>query len=243
MQMINHPKTILFSLFFLWLFSTPVYSTEYESNVIVATDFSSSYFVKERFKNIEKNFKTLRKTVASKNSGPNKPLLFQVIPIDELSQAKGTVCEYTLQEKKLFAGVDDGCDGEAQCSADIRDFKTFVNDICVKSVLKREQGGGTDIEGALSLAGQLSTAQRATNTFLFIFSDMAEYRFENVISTPPNLEGISVVVVCGGISIGDGFCMSQEEMWSKKLQGYGAETVTFVVESSSWQNVARDLFE
>lgn len=232
-------SAFLSQLAVLGLCSTAAFSTEYSSNVIVATDFSSSYFIEERFSNIEKNFKTLRKAITS----TARPLLFQVIPIDELSQAKGTVCEFTLHEKKLISGGRDDCDGEKQCSASKKDFKTFVDDICVKSILKRVQGGGTDIEGALSLAGQLSSAQRATETYLFIFSDMAEYRFEDIISTPPNLQGVKVVVVCGGVSGSNGFCMSQEKTWSKKLLDYDADSVVFVIESSNWQNVARDLFK
>jgi hypothetical protein len=66
--------------------STLAYSIDYESNIIVATDFSSSYYVEKRFPNIEKSFNTLRKSITSRASGPDKPVLFQVIPIDEVDQ-------------------------------------------------------------------------------------------------------------------------------------------------------------
>mgnify|MGYP001130827698 CR=1 FL=1 len=241
----NRFKAIVVSLIFFCSWSVPVVSSQYETSVIVAMDFSSSYFAKERFRNIQKNFNTLGKASVSRNSGAPRPLLFQVIPIDELSQSKGTVCEYTLQEARMLGGVDDDCDGESQCSSDYRDFKTFLKDICVPSILKRKVAELTDIEGALSLAGQLSYAQRADNTYLFIFSDMAEYRYEEVISTPPDLEGMSVVVVCGGVVFAarNEFCMSTKDIWTERLTGFGAESVDFVVESGKWDDVARDLFE
>jgi hypothetical protein len=223
--------------------STLAYSIDYESNIIVATDFSSSYYVEKRFPNIEKSFNTLRKSITSRASGPDKPVLFQVIPIDELSQAKGTICDYTLHQKQLMGGGSRACDGENNCSISTKDFKTFIHDICVKSVLKRGQATSTDIEGALSLAGQLSSAQRAASTYLFIFSDMAEFRDATVLTTPPNLEGVKVIVVCGGVVNSDGFCMSQAGAWTKKLKNYGASSVDFVIESSNWQNIAQEAYQ
>jgi hypothetical protein len=227
---------------FLVMVSTSTHSIDYESNVIVATDFSSSYYVKDRFPDIEDNFKKLSSAMTSREAKSIRPLLFQVIPIDELSQAKGTICEYTIQRKRLTSGRN-ACDGEAACSVKAKDVKTYIQDICAKTIIKRPTGEGTDIEGALSLAGQLSSAQRAKTTYLFIFSDMHEFRDVNIVSTPPNLDGFKVFVICGGVNSVQGFCMTQEQHWTKRLKKYGADSVEFVVESSRWGRVAKDGFQ
>lgn len=215
---------------------------DYVSNVIVATDFSSSYYTPETFPNIENNYRELSRAMTARTSGLRGPTLFQVIPIDELSQAKRPLCEFTLQERALIR-KDEECEQRRDCSDNPRDLKNYIEKICSKTVIDRGEGGATDIEGALSLAGQLASSQKADNRYLIIFSDMEEYRQESVISTPPDLSGFQVLVVCGGLFETSGFCMSKEAAWSSKLKEYGATSVEFVIESSRWSTLARDLFE
>lgn len=215
---------------------------EYASNVIVATDFSSSYYTTETFEDIEKNFRELSRSMTGRMSALQSPTLFQVIPIDELSQAKKPLCEFTLRERALICKNEE-CERRRDCSDKPRDLKNYIEKICTKTVIDRGEGGATDIEGALSLAGQLASSQRADKRYLVIFSDMEEYRQEHIISTPPDLSGFQVLVVCGGAMEESGFCMSKEATWTTRLEQYGATSVEFVIESGSWSNVARDLFE
>ena len=217
-------------------------ASDYSSNVIVANDFSNSYYFEDRFEVIGDNFGKLSNAITSRSTGLRYPTLFQVVPIDELSQAKRPICEFTIQERKLISR-EDPCDGEKRCSDNPKDADQYITDICSKAVISRGEGGATDIEGALSLAGQLAASQKADNNYLFIFSDMEEYRSEEVQSTPPNLSGFDVMVVCSGELGEAGFCMSQSNFWSEKLQSYGARSVEFVIESSRWNRIAMDMFE
>jgi hypothetical protein len=223
--------------------STISYSADYESNVIVATDFSSSYYEKARFPVIKQNFNVLSAAMLSqKRYGPKQPLLFQVIAIDELSQAKGPICEFKLMKRTLKD--QNPCKGTTRnCSNKSIEAKEYIDEVCTNSIVNRGVRGATDIEGALSLAGQLSKAQRAVNRYLFIFSDMEEYRDDKIVSTPPNLKGFKVIVVCAQGIRADGFCMTSETKWTKKLKKYGASSVEFVVEASDWEKVARDTFK
>jgi len=229
-------------LIFLLLHVPFAVADDYGSNVIVATDFSNSYYFEDRFEVITENFGKLSKAMTSRAAGLRHPTLFQVIPIDELSQAKRPICEFTIQERKLISR-EDPCEGERRCSDDPRDGKQYIADICSKAVIAEGEGGATDIEGALSLAGQLAASQRAEDKYLFIFSDMEEYRSEDVQSTPPDLTGFNVMVVCSAALGGEGFCMSQSKFWSEKLKSFGASSVQFVIESSKWNRVATDMFE
>ena len=213
---------------------------DYVSNVIVATDFSSSYYTPETFPNIENNYRELSRAMTARTSGLRGPTLFQVIPIDELSQAKRPLCEFTLQERALIR-KDEECEQRRDCSDNPRDLKNYIEKICSKTVIDRGEGGATDIEGALSLAGQLASSQKADNRYLIIFSD-GRVPTGEVISTPPDLSGFQVLVVCGAylkLPVFD----EQEAAWSSKLKEYGATSVEFVIESSRWSTLARDLFE
>ena len=239
---ISHFAHTLAAIFVSAGVAASVAADDYVSNVIVATDFSKSYYTPETFPNIEKNYRELSKSMTARTSGLRGPTLFQVIPIDELSQAKRPLCEFTLQERALIR-KDEECEQRRDCSDSPRDLKNYIEKICSKTVIDRGEGEATDIEGALSLAGQLASSQKADNRYLIIFSDMEEYRHESVISTPPDLSGFKVLVVCGGLFETSGFCMSKESAWSSKLKEYGAASVEFVIESSRWSAIARDLFE
>lgn len=234
----------IFGFLPLFLFSQASYvsASDYATNVIVATDFSSSYYFEDRFEVINNNLGKLGNAVTSRATGLRYPTLFQVIPIDELSQAKRPICEWTIQERKLISR-EDPCDGERRCSDDPKDAKQYIEDICSKAVVGRGEGGATDIEGALSLAGQLAASQSAAENYLFIFSDMEEYRSDDVLSTPPDLSGFKVMVVCSAELGAAGFCMSQNKIWSEQLKSFGAASVEFVVESSRWNRVAMEMFE
>ena len=71
-----------------------VAAEDYESNLIVALDFSTSYYGADRFASIEDNFFKLLDAMDSRRL--KKPLLFQVIPIDHISQAGGALCKDTI---------------------------------------------------------------------------------------------------------------------------------------------------
>jgi hypothetical protein len=229
-------------LLFCLVYAPFAVADEYASNVIVATDFSTSYYFEDRFELIADNFDVLSSAVTSRATGLGYPSLFQVIPIDELSQARRPICEWTIQVRKLISR-EDACAGEKRCSDDPRDAAQYISDICSKAVIARGVGGATDIEGALSLAGQLAASQKAEKNYLFIFSDMEEYRREEVQSTPPDLAGFDVMVVCSGDLGEAGFCMSERKSWSEKLKSFGASKVEFVIESSKWNRVAMEMFE
>lgn len=218
-------------------------ASEFASNVIVAADFSTSYYIETRFPDIEKNFEELSIAMTSRSSRLESPILFQVIPIDELSQAKKPLCKFTLQQRALIR-ANDRCERRRDCSDNPEELGDYLEQICAKTVIERGAVDATDIEGALSLAGQLASSQRADNKYLIIFSDMAEYRSDTVVSTPPDLSGFKVLVVCGSQhDQGSGFCMSQQATWSSKLKQFGAASVEFVIETSEWAGQAMDLFE
>ena len=146
-------------------FSFTSRAEEPENTVIVAVDFSTSYFSPDRFKKIRKNFRTLAKVVQS--PALIHPTVFQVIQIGDMSQGQGLVCEYELQPKSLISRRD-LCGGAKDCSVNPEDAGDYFKSICSKTVEEHEPAGATDIEGALSLAGQLADSQQAFNNYLFI---------------------------------------------------------------------------
>ena len=98
--MIRLFKYILFNLIILGFINIS-YAKEIKSNVITLFDFSNSYFMPERNKNVKKLSK-LANAMISKKNGPAQPLPFQVIPIDERSQQGEIICEYALVKKGLM---------------------------------------------------------------------------------------------------------------------------------------------
>ena len=213
----------------------------YESNVIVSSDFSGSYFAEERFERIRGNYEKLARILTDPINGPKTPLLFQVTKIDERSQAKSKICEYKLKQRPSILIGPRPCEGEKNCSTNPRNFSTYVNDICMKTILGQDIGPETDIEGALSLAGQMAHGNRAKKNYLFLFSDMYEFSSNTIENSPINLDGVKIFVLCGGLQI-DKFCMNQSLSWKRRLKEFGAESSEFVTEESEWSGAAREFF-
>ena len=213
---------------------------EPENTVIIALDLSSSYFNEDRFKQIRRNFQKLATIVQS--PALKHPTIFQVIQIGDMSQGQGLVCEYELQPKSLVSRRD-RCRGAKDCSVNPRDAGIYFKSICSKTVIDHEPAEATDIEGALSLAGQLADSQQAYNNYLFIMSDMFEYQGSTDQITTPNLKDFKVIVVCASEARDSSYCMSQEKSWSARLEKLGVVSTNFVVETSRWEGVAEDMFE
>ena len=234
------PTAKSFLLLLALLGSPSSLAEEPENTVIIAVDFSTSYFNEDSFKQIQKNFQKLARVIQSPVL--THPTIFQVIQIGNMSQGQRPVCEYELQRKSLISRRDP-CDGAKDCSVNPEDAGNYFKSVCSKTVLEKDSAVATDIEGALSLAGQLADSQQAINNYLFILSDMKEYRFTKEEITAPDLKDFKVMVICASEARESSYCMSEERTWSTRLKKLGAASTKFVVETSRWEGLAEDMFE
>jgi len=154
-------------------------------------------------------------------------------------------------KKKLIGGRnkdDCGAIDEAFCSVKTRDFLEYMNTECSLLINKQKEYHLTDISGALSKASQIMRSQTEGRKYLVIFSDMFEYRFDELPVTKIKLEGVNVLVVCAGgfnkENNTDKICMSGEEGWTSKLTKLGAKSVSYTVEGGSWPDlVGKEFFD
>jgi len=222
-----------------------------KSNVIVLMDFSNSYFTPERIKvAIPDNFRKLSEAIGSKNDGPDKPALIQLLPITGISQSGRAICEYVLLRKKLFGGKKKSCGSfdDTMCSANVSYFKDFMEGQCSKKVLLTREAKATDISGALSLASQIGQSQGAGDKFLVIFSDMFEYRNPKLPVGKIRLDGFHVLVVCGAEYNSEAdtlkLCQGTEALWGSKFKTLGASSVTYTLETGNWHlGSAKEFFD
>ena len=241
---------ILINLFIL-SFTSISHSKEIKSNVITLFDFSNSYFMPERDKVVKKNLSKLSNAIASKKNGPDRPMLFQVIPIDSRSQQGEIICEYALVKKGLMGKGKKMCEtfDHGNCSIKPKIFKKYVNKVCSKFIIDTKVSGATDISGAISLASQLGNSQTDETKYIVIFSDMFEFRDKKIPVTQADLKNFHVLVVCGGlinreknIAAAD-FCMNTQNKWKNEFKNLGAESVTFTIETGNWhKKTAKDFF-
>lgn len=220
--------------------SSASYANELKSNVFLLVDFSNSYFTPERIESrIQRNIEQFSSAVSSKRDGPKRPTLIQVLPINALSEVSAPICEYKLLRKRLLGGKKKcGAFPDAFCSTDLSELQEYLDDECSEIVLSTPVEYATDISGALALTSQLIDSQEANDSYIVIFSDMFEYRLENLPLSKIDLKGAKVLVVCGG-----GFneetdviklCSGTEDIWRSKLTELGASSVEYTIETSRW---------
>jgi len=222
-----------------------------KSNVIVLMDFSNSYFTPDRIKlAIPDNFRKLSEAIGSKNDGPDKPALVQLLPITGVSQNGRAMCEFVLLRKKLFGGKKNACGSfdPAMCSEKVSYFKDFMQGQCSKKVLRTREATATDISGALSVASQIGQSQGDGDKFLVIFSDMFEYRDQRLPVGKINLGGFHILVVCGAEYNSEAdtlkLCQGTEAVWANKFKSLGAASVTYTLETGNWHlGAAKEFFD
>ena len=224
----------------LCLLSSTSHANELKSNVFLLVDFSNSYFRPERVESqIQRNIEQFSSTVSSKRDGPKKPALIQVLPINAISEASAPICEYKLLRRRLLGGKKKcGAFPDAFCSTKLSELKEYLDEECSEIVLSTPVEYATDISGALALTSQLIDSQGADDSYVVIFSDMFEYRLENLPLSKIDLKGAKVRVVCGG-----GFneetdviklCSGTEDIWRSKLAELGASSIEYTIETSRW---------
>ena len=221
---------------------------EIESNVIILMDFSNSYFVEERKKAIKRNINKITKAIASKKNGPEKPTLVQVIGIHDVSQQSGQICNsFTILRKKLINKKSN--DDDPYSSTKAKDFKAYMNTACLNDIMKEKARNATDIQGAISLAYQLGESQTDNQKYIVIFSDMFEYRHEELPVTKADLTDYKILVVCSSFLNEENkknvnFCMNTESKWASTFKKMGASEVLYTIETGDWdKRAAKDFFE
>ena len=240
-------KCFLTLLLLVVLYSTSK-AREIESNVIILMDFSNSYFVEERRSAIKRNIKKIAKAIASKKSGPEKPTLVQVLGIHDASQTSGQICpSYTILRKKLISKKDK--EEDVYASPKAKQFKTYMTTACLNDIMSQKARNATDIQGAISLAYQLGESQTDNQKYIVIFSDMFEYRHEDLPVTKADLTDYKILVVCSSNLNQENknninFCMNTETQWASTFKKMGASEVLYTIETGDWdKKAAVDFFD
>ena len=251
MRFFSNTISIFVFIFCTLFFVSSGFARELKSNVIVLLDFSNSYFTEDRIQNeIPRNIKQISELIASDNDGPKKPSLIQVLPINSISEVAKPICEYRIQRKKLIGGKDKDCGtlDDAFCSAKEEEFLSYINEDCMARVQKITADTATDISGALALASQIGISQTEESRYLVIFSDMFEYRHENLPVSQIDLSGFNILVVCGGYyntekDSAAKLCISEQPGWKARFEQLGAKNVYSTNETGQWANkTGKDFF-
>ena len=248
--MIKRMQSLIAIIIFLTGFSSFSHAENLKSNVIVLFDLSGSYFTSERIKSeIPNNIKQLSNVLGSKRNGPQAPALIQVFPITTTSEIERPICEYKLLRKKLLGGGKKNCGDfdDSFCSSKRKELKEYLNDECSALITSKSAENATDISGALALASQLILGQPANNSYIIIFSDMFEFRVEDLPVSDIKLDGADVLVVCGGFfnteTDSAKLCYGTQDEWKARLEGLGASSVAFTTENVRWASgLAKNLF-
>ena len=241
-------KYVLLNLIII-TFTNMSFAKEIKSNVITLFDFSNSYFMPERNKVVKKNLSKLATAMTSRKDGPQQPILFQVIPIDERSQQGEIICEYALVKRGLMGKGKKMCEtfDHGNCSTKRKLLKKYTNNVCYKFIKDTKPALRTDISGAISLASQLGNSQTDETKYVIIFSDMFEFRDTRIPVTKANLKNFHILIICGGLINAEKntskFCMNTQSNWKNEFKKLGAESVTFAIETGNWhQKTAKDFF-
>ena len=98
-------------------------------------------------------------------------------------------------------------------------LKTYLNEICSKTLLSRESAKATDISGALSIISQLARAQADEGKYLVILSDMFEHRIDEISVSKIDLSGFNVLVVCHSNFLGQKRALRGDGVLILKING------------------------
>ena len=241
----KHSLLVLCTL--LMAFSSPVLAKEKElrSYVIVLFDFSNSHYRNERHSILRDSLSTLTASIVDKKNAPRRPVMTTVLPINEKSEASKKVCEFTILKKGLIRKPKETKNKKVNSEH----FETYMTTLCANNVLGMPTAYETDIQGALSLAGQFGHTHPKAQKYLAIFSDMFEWRDSRIPVTKKNLKGYKILVVCSkDLNLEQStnkpkLCMGQESRWRQVFSQLGASDTVFVREGSDWgQQVAKGLF-
>merc|ERR1712167_496708 len=101
--------------------------------------------------------------------------------------------------------------------------------------MKQEAKNRTDIQGAISLAYQLGESQTENQKYIVIFSDMFEYRHEELPVTKADLTDYKILVVCSSFLNEENkknvnFCMNTQSKWASTFKKMGASEVLYTIE-------------
>ena len=120
-------KSFFITFFLLsFVYNSQVKSQEILSNIIVLVDFSTSYFLPEKKKKLEKTLKKVNQAVIKGVDNLPLNMAIQFLPIKEESIVSDTICEVVFARRNL-AGNQVGDDGISKK----RDLKRFLNDCLV----------------------------------------------------------------------------------------------------------------
>ena len=233
------------------LLSPNVLAKDLKSNVIILLDFSNSYFTSERASEIiPDNIRDIAKLIGNKRNGPKRPALIQLLPIDSASEIARPYCTYRLQKKKLIGGADKDCGGvdEAFCSSKSKNFISYMDEACIERIKKNKEDNATDISGALALSSQIGRSQTDGSKYLVIFSDMFEYRYEELPVSKIDLTDFNILVVCGGFfnteQDSSKLCMADQDSWKSRFAELGAKNVYYTIEAGDWiSGVGKGFFD
>ena len=253
MKMLLKKITIVF---FLIIFNSAVTANddELKSNVFVLVDYSTSYYHPQRIGVIGENINKLTSALTSKKSSPKTTALIQFLPITEISQQARPLCEFKLlRKKRINIGQKKNRCGSMEkrkCSADTKKLKTYLNEICSKTLLSRDSANATDISGALSIISQLARAQADEGKYLVILSDMFEHRIDEISVSKIDLSGFNVLVVCHSEALLESttsttrrWCIDTEDQWASKFKKLGASKVFYTVETAKWHTkISKEFF-
>lgn len=212
-----------------------------QSYVILLVDLSNSYYGEERKGIIKENIHELVNAVASKRNGPKKAVMTTVLPINAESESARKLCEWTILKRKMVKAVKEERNKKVKPAL----YKAYMESLCVNNIFKEQPAHSTDIQGALSLAGQFGETHYKARKYLVIFSDMFEFRNTNIPVTRINLEKFRVLVVCSNVRSEDAnLCMGERRKWDTALSKLGVEKTTFVREGTNWGGgVAKAFFK
>ncbi len=216
---------------------------DFESQVILLTDFSSSYYSDDRKQLLKKNFDTFAKLLTSEDSADAAPILAEAYPIGSQSAQSRAICSFTVARKGMLNRAE-GCGSRTGplCTSDKSAIRKFFAETCFKKVSKRAVENETDISGALYLASEIRL--RSARPYLVIFSDMAEYRGDLPLGSI-NLEGFKVLIVCSSTRPGGAasrLCADRAPtFWAPKFVDMGVRPgdLYFVDERQRWAREAR----
>lgn len=209
---------------------------EPQSQVFILFDLSSSYF-ETGSKDVAKSFRKIASVVLSKERGPIRPSLIHVLPIGDISQTQDAICEAEMPASSRFRRSVE-CSSGLICLPDDAIAKQWFSD-CANKITKMSVQGTTDISGALSLASQLTLRENSVEPFMFVLSDMFEYRNKEVPVSKIRLDDFEIVILCGSQLNSEGtepqYCLDTvDTKWRKQLKALGANNVSGHNEKKSW---------
>jgi len=239
-------KSFFITFFLLgFVYNSQVKSQEILSNIIVLVDFSTSYFLPEKKKKLEKTLKKVNQAVIKGVDNLPLNMAIQFLPIKEESIVSDTICEVVFARRNL-AGNQVGDDGISKK----RDLKRFLND-CTKLILKQNEGKATDLTGAIRKAVLMANSQvpKGEPRVIVILSDFVEERGRDFKQeSKQSLNDFSFALIYPGqLELNDANLASEvknrADSLKSKLLNQGAKNVELYLEDGLFQNkIANELF-